>query len=247
MAIDNRKPKEEIQEEVDEIVNTPEGTPEVETPEEIETPEEVEQPEEKPESTTKPDIDYKEKFRESTREAQVLAAKNRKIVETIDEAAQAPEPTEDELRKEFPEWDTLTEIEQRLFKDNLMNRRKFDLVHSAVQETRKVDEWAGKVDEFLTEKSASEQNPLEGREDEFRSFAMKPTRRGVDLGDLVSAFLYTAEPAKKNRGSLLETATGGPKETKPKELTPDEIKRIRINDPKLYTRLIKEGKIKIDL
>src|SRR5690606_37767235 len=101
--------------------------------------------------------------------------------------------SEDDLRREYPEWDTLTNVEQRLFRDNFLNKRKFDLVHQAVQEAKKVDEWAEKVDKFVEKKTLLEEYPqLAGREEEFKSFAMKPTRRGVDLEDLVGAFLFTA-------------------------------------------------------
>lgn len=258
-TIDNRKSKEEIEEIVDDVNDTPEETPTEpdesdpveETPEEPEpTNEEPEEPKEEPEKPTQPTVDYKERYSQSTREAQVLAAKNKKLVETIDEAANLAEPTEDELRREYSDWDQMTDKEKRLFKDNLINKRKFNLVHEAVLDARKVDEWAEKVDTFVTKKTLLDEYPqLEGKEDDFKTFAMKPSRRGVDLEDLARAYLYNADPAPpKHRGSLLETGTGGPREKETNRgYTPEEVKRIRETDQRKYQQLIKEGKIKIEL
>lgn len=269
MAIDNRKPKEKIKEELKKVEDlkpeeSPEKTSDEETPveeekvevekveEEVETAEEPkEETEEKPEkeTTEEPFIDYKEKFAASTREAQVLSAKNKKLTEIIDKASDLPEPTEEELRAEYPDWDTLTFVEQKLAKDNLMNKKKFELVHQAVQEAKKIDEWVEKVDKFIEEATASEKYPeLEGKEDAFRRFCLKPTRRGVDFEDLVKAFLFDIAPPEKHKGSLLETGTAGPKEKpKPHEYTAEEVARIRKTDQRKYMRLIKEGKIKIEI
>lgn len=252
--IDNRKPKEKLKEDLKKVVESkPEDTPEEpeETPEEPkeepieETPELEEPVEESPEELS---VDYREKFTESTREAQVLTAKNKKLTEIIDKASELDEPTEEELRREYFDWEGLSEVEQKLAKDNLMNKKKFELVHQAVQETKKIDEWADKLDKFIEESSASGKYPeLEGMEDTFRRFSMKPTRRGVDFEDLVKAFLFDVTPPAKNKGSLLETGTGGPKELKPKTLSVEDISKIRKADPKRYRSLIKEGKIRIEI
>jgi hypothetical protein len=261
MAIDNRKPKSKIKEDLKKIEDLKIDEPPKETPieEPEETPEEtpvVEEVEEEPvkeepekESTKEePIIDYKEKFVASTREAQVLSAKNKKLVEIIDQASELPEPTGEELMADYPDWEVLSEFERKIAKDNLLNKRKFNLVHQAVQEAKKIDEWVDKVDKFVEEVSASGKYPeLEGKEIAFTRFCLKPTRRGVDFEDLAKAFLFDLAPPEKHKGSLLETGTGGPKELKPKEYTSEEISRIRTKDHRRYRRLIKEGKIKIEL
>lgn len=255
--IDNRKKKEDIKEEVDKVINTPEETPENPTPEpviepeieeeieEVEEQEEPKKPEEKEELPPEPD--YKEKFVNSTREAQVLASKNKKITEVIEQAASLDEPTDEEMTKSYPDWDLMTDSERRLAKDSVLSKKKFALIHNAILETKKVDEWVAKVDEFVEDPKTITDNPaLEGKEADFRAFCLKPTRRGVDFEDLVNSFLFTVKPEQKHTGSLLETATGGPKENKPKELTVEEISMIRRNDPKKYKELIKQGKVKIN-
>ena len=264
MAIDNRKSKEDIDRSLDKLDEEAPEEPPKEIPEKEEEPEEDKPIEEVPEDEnleteeeepvkpaeveTPQEIDYKQKFSESTREAQVLSAKNRKLIDTIEVAANLPDPLEEECKREYPDWEDLTDFEKQVAKDNLLNKKKFELVHEAVLEAKKVDEWVEKVDKYLEEDGLLEKHPeLEGREAEFRSFCLKPTRRGVEFEDLISAFLFNIKPEKQHRGSLLETGSGGPKELKPKELTASEIKRIRETDQKKYRQLIKEGKIKIEI
>lgn len=257
MTIDNRKNKEELTEEINKVVETPEVIPTTPTPEPEPVPEpdieeqeeEVEEPkiEEKKEEQP-PEPNYKDKFINSTREAQVLASKNKKITEVIEQAAELGEPTDEEMAKTYPDWDLMTDSERRMAKDSILSKKKFELIHNAILETKKVDEWVSNVDEFIEDPKTIADNPaLEGKEADFRAFCLKPTRRGVDFEDLVNSFLFTVKPEQKHTGALLETASGGPKETKPKELTVEEISMIRKNDPKKYKELIKQGKVKINL
>lgn len=207
-----------------------------------------------PEETTEevkavPSPDYREKFKHSTKESQVLFAKQQKFAETVDLANQLPEPTEAELRNAFPSWEDMTETERLLAKDNYMNKKKFDLVYQATQEGKEIEAWVEKVDSFLTT-DAVNYSRLQGREDEFRTFALKPTRRGLDVNDLARIFLYDIEEAPKTtkRGSLLETGTGG-NAAKPKKeyLNEKQAAYLRKHDHKKYQKYVKEGKIKIDL
>lgn len=270
MAVDNRKPikEEDIDKQLDETegldpnapdpedeeVETPVTTPPADppvTPPVTPTPAPTPNPNPQPAPTPAPNpepakpIDYERKSTESAREAMILVGRNKKFTTAVDEAANLPEPTVEDLKSEYPEWDSMTQTEQRLAKDNLVNKRKFDRVHQAVEETKKVEEWADSVDKYLAENPNTE---LEGKEEAFKSYCMKPTKRGLDFETLVAAFLYTQPAATQHKGSLLETGTGGPKDSpKPKEYSAEEAASIRKRDPKLYKRLVMEGKINIDV
>lgn len=154
------------------------------------------------------------------------------------------------MKQEYPDWDELSASQKKIARDNLLNKRRFDIVHSAVLETKKHDEWAGKVDAFLEDDAQiANYTGLAGREQEFKNFCMKPTRVGVDLGDLVSAFLYTVPaPSGRHKGSLLQTgsnATGV--DTKPKKMNEEDAEALRAKNPKAYLDAIKSGKIDIDI
>lgn len=193
--------------------------------------------------------DYKKKFAESTREAQVLAAKNKKINEAIDKASEVAEPTEDELKKEYGDWEDMTATEQRFAKDNLINKRRFDIIHQSTKEFKDIEAWNSKVDSYVGDPKTLTDNPkLEGRVEEFKAFAAKPSRRGVDFDDLVSAFLYSVEstrPAAK-KGKMIETGSGGANNgVKPKgdKISLQTARALMKTDYKRYKSLLIAGKI----
>lgn len=212
--------------------------------------EEVEdQPEEEDEPEDKETQDYKKKFTESTREAQVLAAKNKKMNEAIDKAGQITEPTEEELKKEYSDWDDMTATEQRFAKDNLVNKRRFEIIHESTKEFKDIEAWSGKVDSFLEDPKTLVDNPkLERRIEEFKAFAAKPTRRGVDFDDLVSAFLYSVESTKQpaKKGKMIEMGSGGANNgAKPKsdKISLQSARALMKTDYKRYKSLLIAGKI----
>lgn len=246
------KPVVEVKEEEEKVVE-PEPSEEVveevkEKPEKKE--EEVVEPapsEEVPEKKPLPPAE--ERLKESTRESQVLFLKNRKIQEAIEQAGQLPEPTEDELKVEFSDWDELSPVEQKLAKDNLWNKRKFDAIATVSQEGKDIDAWNNKVDEFVDDPKTLVNNPeLEGKVESFKSFAMKPSRRGLDLPDLVLAFngeLIKNRPEPK-KGQMFPTGSAGPNE-KPKEnngiLSLEQGNALRETNYKLWKEKLMTGKI----
>jgi hypothetical protein len=200
----------------------------------------------------KPTEDYRKKFTESTREAQVLRAKNKKLQEAIQNAGSLPEPTEQELQAEFPEWEEMTATERRLAKDSILNRRRFDAINSAALEGKNIDEWNQKVDEFVDDPKTLIANPeLEGKQEEFKRFSAKPTRRGLDFDDLVLAFLGDVQknrPAPK-KGSMFPSGSAGPNDTmKPKDnrLSIEEASVLMQTDYKKYKEYLMAGKIKME-
>lgn len=262
----NRKPTQdpaiqEIVNNVDPIVEEPKIEDEEIIPEE-EKPVEpvVEAPktpivEEKPVETPKePEIDYREKFKASSQEALALHFKNEKLVDTIDEAEAMPEPTEDEVRayalSKGAEYDELDDLTKGVLKDTLWTNKRFNKISEANKEAKNIKDWVAKVDHFVDTPEAVNKYPelLDNAED-FRAFAIKPSRRGMDLEDLATAFLYglAQTPVKRNKGASLNESHGGGAEPKPQGITEDQARSIRVNDPKEYRRLIKEGKIKIEI
>ena len=198
-------------------------------------------------------IDYKKKFTESTREAQVLASKNKKVAEAIEKASELPEPTDDELAKEHSaDWETMSDLEKRLAKESLMNRRRFEAINEATRAFKDIDAWTGKVDEYLTDpKTLVTHSELEGREEEFKVFVTKPSRRGVDFDDLVSAFLYEFKknaPAPK-KGKMFEPGSGGPNDKGKKSdmLSLEEGRALRKSDYNEWKRQNAAGKIQSDI
>jgi hypothetical protein len=272
MPLDNRKLKKVKLEDIDitpvtlevpevpEVPETPEITeiPEVpetpETPEVPETPEGIE-PAPKLEIPVKPSVDFEEKYKESSREAMSLHFKKEKLESLLSGELEVTEPTDEELRKyardNDADYDDLDTFSKNILKRTLITERKETKRVQAYEEIKKIDTWAGKVEEFVaSEENITKYPSLEGQEEDFKKFAMKETQRGVDFDLLVGSFLYKNDfvPAKKNKGALFLSG-GNSSATPPKPLgiTAGEAETIRIKDPKMYRQLIKSGKIKIEL
>lgn len=195
----------------------------------------------------------KKKSVASAQEAQVLHAKNKKINEALDKASQLPDPTEEEMTVEYPDWEMMSDFEKKMAKDSLISKRRFNALNEVTKEFKDLEKWQGKVEAFIGDpKTLTAHSELEGREDEFRLFATKPTRRGIDFSDLVSAFLYNTEKARpqKKKGKMFETGTGGPTAPPKKgrgKISIEEARILRTTDYKKYIQYLKAGKIATEI
>ena len=272
MAKQHIKPtKEELEEgikkaqeeaEREETPETPEPeaeTPEEEVPseeqeeqEEPETPEaepekEEEEPEIEPEKEETPD--YKKKFSESSREAQKIHAKNRKLNEAISEAGNIDDPSEEELQKEYSDWDILSDFEKKLAREALISSRRFNMISKAAEEGKKIDKWNEDVDKFVEDPANLITYPdLEGKQDDFRLFANKEKYNSVPFDVLVPAFLHESQKTTKapNKGKMFERGTGGPNEGRDKnagKITVEEAANLMKTNYNKYKELLTAGKI----
>ena len=240
--------------EVDPPKETPDPEPEPEpepTPEPTPAPSDPEPEGEEEDPGTNGEPDYRKKFAESTREAQILAGKNRKLNEAIEKAGEVEPPTEEELTKEYPEWEDMSDFERKMATENLMNRKRFEAITEATKGFKDMDAWVEKVDKFMDDPMTLTTYPgLEGKEDLFKLFVTKPTRRGVDFEDLVSAFMYSEDSKpKRAKGKMFEVGTGGDNnKPKPKtdKITVEESINLRKTDYKKYLQYVKEGKIDLE-
>lgn len=232
---------------------TSDDSPEVTATEETEETQEVNEPQEKAateEETQEPEVDYRKKFTESSREALVQTAQVKELEKVIDGSVETPEPTEQELRAEYPEWDDMTVTEQKLAKKTLWNDKRFSIIEQAREERKNVQAWNDKVDQFVDDPVNLTTYPeLEGKTEEFRVFASKPTRRGLNFDDLVLAF--NGELAKsrvKHTGKMFETGGNASKEKmqpKSDKLSIEEGRKLMETNFDEYKRLLRQGKIEM--
>jgi hypothetical protein len=221
------------------------------------TPEVVEKKEEKKEPTppAKPEPDYKEKYKNSSKEAMVLYSKNKKINDAVEEAANLPAPSYEEMKDyagvKGVNYDDLDDYNKSMLQDSYVNKRRFDMIHEASRETKRLDQWVDTIDDYVESEDVANNFPvLVEAAGEFKDFCMKNTRRFQDLKDLTAAFLYQyeASPKSSHRGSLLLNGGRGAVEPdKPIALNEDDISLIRKTDPKEYRRLLKAGKVKLEV
>lgn len=191
----------------------------------------------------------RQKLIDSSREAQILYARNKQVQDAIVSANNIPAPTDDEMRKEFNNWDELDEFSKRMARDNITNSRRLSAVTAVTQDFKNQDDWMEKVDTFIDNPETITKTPeLDGLEDEFKKFASLPTRRGGNFSDLVGAFLYERETVKKNtpkkKGKMFPTGSGGVKvDKKPSKLSASDAAVLRKTNYPKFVQMLKAGKI----
>jgi hypothetical protein len=136
-------------------------------------------------------------------------------------------------------------------KDSLWNRKKLNTIAEVAKDFKDMEAWNKAIDDFLADPEVLIGHPtLENKEADFKIFASKESRRGVDFEDLVSAFLYEEEgkPKPKNKGKMFETGSGGI-DQKPKvatgKISHEEGERLRLYNYKEYIRLLRKDKIEL--
>ena len=246
--------KDPEDEEVPPVVET---APEDESDEEEEETEELDDTEDDEEEDptpptpepAKPLPPAEERLKESTKEAQKLAEDVKISQEALHEANNLPEPTEDELKTEFKDWETMDDTTRHLAKEALLNKRFREYVNKATEETRAFKAWQDKVETYLDNPETLVHVPaLEGKQDAFKEYANDKSRRGVSLGILVSAFLHDMEVNKKPKikGKMLETGSGGPNgspKLKSDKLTVEQGMALRQSNYAKYKEYLIAGKI----
>jgi hypothetical protein len=198
----------------------------------------------------KGDKDLKKKLSDSSREALILHTKNKKINEAIETASNLPEPTEEELRTRYPNWDDMDETTQSLARDAFISSRRFAVIAEATKEFKNLDQWVSHVDEFVDDPQTLIRYPaLEGKVEDFREFASKPSRKGADFSDLIAAFMWDTHQnkPKPNRGKQIEPGSGGPPGApiapKDGKISLDEAAMLMKTDYKKYKQYLNAGKI----
>ena len=193
--------------------------------------------------------DYKKRYVESTREAQILHAKEARMNEAIDKANTLPEPTNEEMTAKYADWDLMSELEKRLAKDNQKTLTALSLLSEVTKESKDIQSWHTTVDTFVEDPKSFITYPgLEGKTEEFKEFTSKKSRRGVDMDTLVNAFLWEAEQSRpKHKGAMFPTG-GQASSEKPKvssKLSFDEAKTLRETNYQEYMKKLTSGQIEM--
>jgi hypothetical protein len=241
------KPEEPEEPEEADATNPSQEASAIETPKE----EPKEQPKEEPQADPSKEM-YKKKFSASSKENQKIYAKNRVINKALMEAEDIPEPTEEELVKEFPDWDIMSDVEKTLAKETVVSRNWRKTIATAKEQATKIEKWNEAVDVFIDDPKTLLDNPdLEGKTDEFKEFATQEANNSVPFKILVSAFLHDQSTTKKpNKGKMFETGTGGSNEKpqpKSDKLTLDESRKLRETDYTKWKEKLMAGKIESDV
>lgn len=201
-----------------------------------------------PQKSSRPSL--KDRYTNSTQEAQIQLQRNKQLVETIENSLNVSEPTQEQLdkyiRSQGGDPEMLTDFEKNTVKKLYMAEEKDKLLRESIINVRKTDEWANTVDTFIEKNENSQKfKLLIGKSAEFKQYCMKSAHRGVDINLLANSFLYTMKDKPKSRGSMFLHGGGKPIEgIKEKDNTSNFalLRKIRETDPKRFRQLIKSGK-----
>lgn len=193
----------------------------------------------------------KEQLKESTRESQILHLKNKKLQEAIDQSAEIQPPTEEEMKQSYPDWDEMTAFEKKVATDTEHNNKRFAVLEGISKENKDIEAWNAKIDEFIDDPKTLKDYPnliSKTAQEKFKKFALKPSRRSLEMDDLVLAF--TGELAKDReevkKGDMFPKG-GGAASDKEKQkdgkISVAESMVLMKNNYNEYKRLLQAGKI----
>lgn len=231
------------------------STPEPSKPAEPSTPDPSKPESSKPEPSepetpepSKPAVDYRQKYVDSTREAQRLYKNNIAVNKAIADAEELQPPTDEEMQALYPEWDTLDKVMQDMARDNLLNKKKFQLLSDASKVTKNMQEWNSKVDAYVNDPQTLIDHPeLEGKQDDFKIYASGKEGIGTHFDVLMSAFLHDVlDKRPKNKGTMLNRGSGGPNDPpKPKsnKISLEEARQYMKADYKKYKEMLQNDMI----
>jgi len=188
---------------------------------------------------SKNEIDYKEKFTQSQKGAMELLGKVKDRENLIELLTSKHTPTDEDLSKEFPEWEYASETEKATIRRAVTAERKSNAVLAHLE--KEAQQSAALSNAF---KFAEDDDRLAGKEAEFVTYASK--RTDVPLDVLADAFLYTSRSQTKKTKPILATGTPSGTEARKKdgEKTPEELKELRTKNPERWMEDIRKGRIK---
>lgn len=198
----------------------------------------------------KPPVDFEKRYKDSSREAHILRENKDKQDAEIDEVQGLAEPTEDQLRTEYPDWDDLSETERKLakkvFHGELKEAKIREIREKYRADEQKIGDRAKEAEVFAIHPDTLSRFPkLEGKQEEFMAYASKPSRLIMDLEDLAKLFILDLPTPIKHKGKMFETGGAGGEKGKPKtnKLTLEQGTMLRQTNYKKYVEYLKAGKI----
>jgi len=196
---------------------------------------------------------WKNKFSDSTREAQIERERRKKAEEERDELAKPKEITDDLMKEKYPDWDNYDEAVKVTLKNQIKLEQEVTTLKQSQNEYLNERKWDSQIKSFLDENEETEVYSIKDK-DAFKKFCSRPDRKGMNLDVLAKAYLFDAKDEGKptpKKGSMLENGSGQGASKKhttdKKEYTADDAKRLRENNPKEYERLIKSGELNIKI
>ena len=207
----------------------------------IENAEEEEEPK-APKTPEKSPVDWEAKAKASAQEALILKAQ---IDKAEEEKNKKVEITEDFLKEKYPDWEDMTLGEQKAIKKGEELEQEIQEIKNNTNQFNNDRKWQEKVESYITDEMPDMFPKIVGREEEFKRFATRPTRKGLPLDVIAQSFLYEF-PATEKKRSLFH-APGGEAPAPKEGMSPEEAAELMRTRPGEYIRLVRAKKLNIKI
>ena len=198
-----------------------------------------------PAEPKKPVIDWEQKAKDSQKEAMILHEQLKKIEE---EKVKKVEINEDYLTKIYPDWQDLTLGEQRALKESEILKQEIQQIKNDTNKYNNDRDWNTKVEAYATEEVQDIYPDIVGREEEFKRFATRPTRKGLPLDDLAKIFLFeNPKPVEPKKSLFHAPGSSGAPAPQNDGMSSEDVRILRTTRPTEYMRLVRAGKIKLKI
>lgn len=245
--------EEEIEQEEEDKDSEEEEETEEESKEEEETPKAPAEEAAKEDKKRKELPPIEERYKESTQEAQKLYKDNITMANAIAEANNLPDPTDEEMVKFNPDFDTMSDAEKNREREIFIAKRFREHINEVAVEIKSIADWKDKVEKYAEDPQTLVDHPeLEGKMEAFKLYAGDRSIQGSNFNLLVNAFLFEANKVKreKHKGAMFERGVGGPTDKgKPKgdKLSIQDSKHLAATDYRKYVEMLRAGKISNDV
>lgn len=138
-----------------------------------------------------PEPDYKVKFSESAKEAQRLLEEKRRLeaeleaerAKNIYSITPSADPIEIELRAQYPDWDTFTDITKQVIRRQHQDSK-------LLAELAAEKKWQTEINSLV----ADEKYKGLDKDKEFERFALRPEHHSLPLKTIANAYLFEKNP-----------------------------------------------------
>ena len=201
-----------------------------------------------PPVVTPPAIDYEEKFKQSSAEAQLLLKEKQALEAKLNNIN--TNPSDDELRTAHPTFDQYDELTKGVLREQAATRkwRQQQELKAAEAEAERL--WQADLRQLVAKPEYSQ---LAG-DSAFETFANKYPK-GVDLQTIADSYMVrnkkfpSAQPPEDlptpSGNEALPSGNGGPRTPRKEGFTAEEVADMRVNDQKRYQDLLAKGQLKI--
>lgn len=226
--------KKELEAEEAEEQNTTSAASAVESKEE-----EVEEKKEEP--------DYREKFKQSSKEALRLREENQRLQEEKEALAEKKTVSEEELKATYPDWEDKTQAEQEALRD----KENLELRVKALEARNQIYLNEQKFNKQITDQmdiweATGEYKDIMTHQDEFKKFCRRDGNKGLEPEKLAKLFLYDLPTEEPVRGNTPMARSTGRKENMKTEKTysSEESSQLRRSNPRKWQQMLMQGKFK---